>query len=124
MPASHGTFVQTLLVTRSTGGAAEIPKSRPGPFYRLARPGRFWYYALRPGDARSDLGHPQMPVGPDEGAPEDPLVAAADVKAIRLGHPSYVWRSGQDRRLTQIRRYVPLEKQRILDIGCGLGMYV
>ena len=42
------------------------------------------------------------------------MVAAADVKAIRLGHPSYVWRSGQDRRLTQIRRYVPLEKRRIL----------
>jgi 2-polyprenyl-3-methyl-5-hydroxy-6-metoxy-1,4-benzoquinol methylase len=52
------------------------------------------------------------------------MVAAADVKAIRLGHPSYVWRSGQDRRLTQIRRYVSLEKRRILDIGCGLGMYV
>jgi SAM-dependent methyltransferase len=52
------------------------------------------------------------------------MVAAADVKAIRLGHPSYVWRSGQDRRLTQIRRYVRLEGRRILDIGCGLGMYV
>src|SRR5689334_8752509 len=52
------------------------------------------------------------------------MVAAADVKAIRLGHPSYVWRSGQDRRLTQIRRYVALENRRILDIGCGLGMYV
>ncbi len=55
------------------------------------------------------------------------MVAAAevaDVKAIRLGHPSYVWRSGQDRRLNQIRRYVPLEGRRILDIGCGLGMYV
>jgi SAM-dependent methyltransferase len=52
------------------------------------------------------------------------MVAAADVKAIRLGHPSNVWRSGQDRRLTQIRRYVRLEGRRILDIGCGLGMYV
>lgn len=52
------------------------------------------------------------------------MVAAADVKAIRLGHPSYVWRSGQDRRLSQIRQYVQLENRRILDIGCGLGMYV
>ena len=52
------------------------------------------------------------------------MVAAADVKAIRLGHPSYVWRSGQDRRLNQIRQYVALEGRRILDIGCGLGMYV
>jgi len=52
------------------------------------------------------------------------MVATADVKAIRLGHPSYVWRSGQDRRLNQIRQYVVLEDRRILDIGCGLGMYV
>jgi len=52
------------------------------------------------------------------------MVATVDAKAIRLGHPSYVWRSGQDRRLTQIRQYVTLEDRRILDIGCGLGMYV
>jgi 2-polyprenyl-3-methyl-5-hydroxy-6-metoxy-1,4-benzoquinol methylase len=52
------------------------------------------------------------------------MVATVDAKAIRLGHPSYVWRSGQDRRLTQIRQYVTLENRSILDIGCGLGMYV
>lgn len=49
---------------------------------------------------------------------------ASDVKAIRLGHPSYVWRRGQDRRLSLIRQYVDLEDRRILDVGCGLGMYV
>lgn len=49
---------------------------------------------------------------------------SADQKAIALGHPSYVWRFGQERRLQLIRRYVPLEGRRILDIGCGLGMYV
>src|SRR5438067_13564187 len=49
---------------------------------------------------------------------------AADVKAIRLGHPSYVWRRGQDRRLSLIRQHVQLEGKRILDVGCGLGMYV
>ncbi|MBL7183558.1 MAG: class I SAM-dependent methyltransferase [Anaerolineae bacterium] len=47
-----------------------------------------------------------------------------DDKAITLGHPSYVWRFGQDRRLALIRRYAPLEGQRILDVGCGLGTYV
>ena len=47
-----------------------------------------------------------------------------DEKAITLGHPSYVWRFGQERRLDLIRRYAPLEKQTILDVGCGLGMYV
>ncbi len=48
----------------------------------------------------------------------------ADEKAVRLGHPSYVWRFGQDRRLAMIARYAPLEGRRILDTGCGLGMYV
>lgn len=47
-----------------------------------------------------------------------------DEKAITLGHPSYVWRFGQDRRLAMIERYAPLEGRRILDAGCGLGMYV
>ena len=45
-------------------------------------------------------------------------------KAITLGHPSYVWGFGQERRLGLIRRYVPLEDRKILDVGCGLGMYV
>jgi SAM-dependent methyltransferase len=45
-------------------------------------------------------------------------------KAITLGHPSYVWRYGQDRRLDLMRRHAPLEGKRILDVGCGLGMYV
>ena len=48
----------------------------------------------------------------------------ADEKAVRLGHPSYVWRFGQDRRLAMIARYAPFEGRRILDTGCGLGMYV
>ncbi len=45
-------------------------------------------------------------------------------KSIRLGHPSYVWRFGQDRRLDLIRRCVRLEGARILDVGCGIGAYV
>src|SRR3989304_5798091 len=43
---------------------------------------------------------------------------------VALGNPSYVWRAGQDRPLNLIRRYVPLEGARILDIGCGIGTYV
>src|SRR3954468_10952925 len=61
---------------------------------------------------------------PDHAAEEQPMAVQSEVKAIRLGHPSYVWRRGQDRRLDLIRQYVPLENRRILDIGCGLGMYV
>jgi len=45
-------------------------------------------------------------------------------KTITLGHPSYVWRAGQERRLEMIRRHAPLEGARILDVGCGLGIYV
>jgi SAM-dependent methyltransferase len=45
-------------------------------------------------------------------------------KAIALGHPSYVWRFGQDRRLAMINQYAPLQARRILDAGCGVGMYV
>ncbi len=45
-------------------------------------------------------------------------------KAITLGHPSYVWRYGQDRRLDLIHRYAELTGKRILDVGCGLGAYV
>ncbi|HEY62987.1 MAG TPA: class I SAM-dependent methyltransferase [Caldilineae bacterium] len=48
----------------------------------------------------------------------------AEDKAATLGHPSYVWRFGQDRRLDLIRRWAPLEGKRVLDVGCGLGMYM
>lgn len=45
-------------------------------------------------------------------------------KAIRLGHPSYVWGLGQQRRLDLVRQYAPLERRAILDVGCGIGTYV
>ena len=45
-------------------------------------------------------------------------------KAITLGHPSYVWRFGQDRRLNMIRAYLEMDNARVLDIGCGIGTYV
>lgn len=45
-------------------------------------------------------------------------------KAALRGEPSYVWRSGQDRRLGFIRRHARLESARVLDIGCGVGSYV
>jgi SAM-dependent methyltransferase len=45
-------------------------------------------------------------------------------KAIMLGHPSYVWREGQERRLNLMHRYSSLENATVLDVGCGIGMYV
>jgi ubiquinone/menaquinone biosynthesis C-methylase UbiE len=48
----------------------------------------------------------------------------APPRAAALGCPSYVWRSGQERRLSLVRRHVSLEGARILDVGCGIGAYV
>ncbi|MCP5101272.1 MAG: methyltransferase domain-containing protein [Chloroflexi bacterium] len=44
-------------------------------------------------------------------------------KAALRGEPSYVWRSGQERRLEMIKQWVDLNG-RILDSGCGLGTYL
>ena len=52
------------------------------------------------------------------------MIDAPDRATVALGNPSFVWRFGQDRRLNLIRNFVPLEGARILDIGCGLGVYV
>jgi SAM-dependent methyltransferase len=44
-------------------------------------------------------------------------------KAATRGHPSYVWRAGQERRFQMVRRWAPLAGRRVLDVGCGVGMY-
>jgi SAM-dependent methyltransferase len=48
--------------------------------------------------------------------------ALSDRRATR-GEPSYVWRAGQERRFHQVRRWAPPEGRRVLDVGCGVGMY-
>ena len=63
---------------------------------------------------------PSSPTG--AGAPPGPPSGAPD--AARLGNPSFVWRSGQQRRLAIIERYTPLSGRRVLDLGCGIGQYV
>jgi SAM-dependent methyltransferase len=46
-------------------------------------------------------------------------------KAALRGEPSYVWRAGQERRLEMIRRAAGERLGgRILENGCGVGMYV
>lgn len=45
-------------------------------------------------------------------------------KAAERGNPSYVWRAGQERRLQLARQYAPLEGRRVLEFGCGLGVYM
>jgi len=44
-------------------------------------------------------------------------------KAATRGEPSYVWRAGQERRFRMVRRWVELAGRRVLDVGCGIGMY-
>lgn len=44
-------------------------------------------------------------------------------KAALRGEPGYVWRSGQDRRLSMILQHAQVTG-RILDNGCGLGTYL
>jgi SAM-dependent methyltransferase len=39
------------------------------------------------------------------------------------GEPSYVWRAGQERRFGMVRRWATLSGRRVLDVGCGVGMY-
>ncbi len=41
-----------------------------------------------------------------------------------LGLPSYVWREGQERRLNLILRYAPVSGKKVLDVGCGIGLYL
>ncbi len=41
-----------------------------------------------------------------------------------LGRPSYSWRFGQERRLALMLNHVALQGKSIVDIGCGVGMYM
>ena len=43
--------------------------------------------------------------------------------AAERGEPSYVWRSGQERRLQMVVQWAKLQAARLLDHGCGEGIY-
>jgi SAM-dependent methyltransferase len=59
---------------------------------------------------------------PRDGRADEPEATSAT--SIERGRPSYSWRSGQDRRLEMVRRFVDLDDARVLDVGCGIGTYV
>jgi SAM-dependent methyltransferase len=47
------------------------------------------------------------------------------LQAAELGEPSYIWRSGQQRRLEMIQEAAGNRIQgKILEIGCGIGLYI
>lgn len=41
----------------------------------------------------------------------------------RLGKPSLVWGDGQERRFQIIKEHLSLEGRKVLDFGCGTGVY-
>ncbi|HXH22111.1 MAG TPA: class I SAM-dependent methyltransferase [Dehalococcoidia bacterium] len=73
---------------------------------------------------RDTLRGGQDGAGGQAGTEPCPAEPPAGLDQVSLGQPSYVWRFGQERRLEMIRRHLPLEGARVLDIGCGLGAYV
>ena len=46
----------------------------------------------------------------------------SELAALR-GEPSYVWRAGQERRLNMLAQWTKLDNARVLETGCGIGMY-
>jgi SAM-dependent methyltransferase len=51
------------------------------------------------------------------------VIAPSDKAALR-GEPSYVWRAGQARRLKMILEAAPPNTTRMLEDGCGIGVYI
>jgi SAM-dependent methyltransferase len=46
-------------------------------------------------------------------------------KAAKCGEPSYVWRAGQERRLSMILKWAGINAHgTVLDVGCGIGLYL
>jgi SAM-dependent methyltransferase len=54
----------------------------------------------------------------------EPASAPITDKAQERGNPSFVWRAGQDRRMTLVQQQLALADRDVLDAGCGIGMYV
>jgi 2-polyprenyl-3-methyl-5-hydroxy-6-metoxy-1,4-benzoquinol methylase len=50
-------------------------------------------------------------------------IHAPSERAAARGEPSYVWRSGQERRLSMIGQWARLKDAVVLEAGCGVGAY-
>jgi SAM-dependent methyltransferase len=69
---------------------------------------------------------PLSAAGFNPAAASNPAAHHGERAALR-GNPSFVWRSGQQRRLEMILRWGISQQERrierILEVGCGIGMY-
>ncbi|RME86337.1 MAG: class I SAM-dependent methyltransferase [Caldilineae bacterium] len=64
-----------------------------------------------------------MKASPPNNASSAIPVRRPDEQAARLGHPSYVWRAGQERRLRLILAWARVQDADVLVDGAGIGMY-
>ncbi|MBN1916147.1 methyltransferase domain-containing protein [Candidatus Dojkabacteria bacterium] len=48
----------------------------------------------------------------------------SDFESIKSGSPSSYWTYGLERRLKMVRKLVILDDKKILDAGCGIGMFM
>lgn len=44
-------------------------------------------------------------------------------KIVQWGKPSLVFGWGQEKRLNLVKKYINFEGKKILDVGCGIGIY-
>ena len=44
-------------------------------------------------------------------------------KIGKLGKPSLIFGPGQERRFNLVKKYIDLKDKKILDVGCGVGVY-
>lgn len=44
-------------------------------------------------------------------------------KIAQLGKPSLIFGPGQQKRLNLVKKYIDLKGKRVLDVGCGIGIY-
>jgi SAM-dependent methyltransferase len=56
--------------------------------------------------------------------PEPQAIADEMTRAAVRGRPSYRWGFGQERRFRLMLPYLPPEPSPMLDVGCGVGVYV
>lgn len=105
-----------------TGSTTSSPSASPLPASEHALAGG--PSRVAPGRAGRD-GHRGQRRTPTAGRHAGTFRAVRSDLAASHGEPSYVWRTGQQRRLAMIEELAPqLAGGAVLEVGCGLGLYL